>query len=626
MHFTSQIRFNPVKGCDEKYYRIKETFRDSLGKVRTRILLNVGFWSGLSPEEVRDVGRGLTHLQEHRYEEPLFDELFPNYSVATRHYIHKFWDDMVESGSIDIPRQVIEESKAKAKKLLDADTIKHTDAREIGAEWMVLQSLRQLKLEEFLKGQGWSERRIKATISMLVVRTIYSPSELKSRAIMRENSAVCELVYGDLGEMPGYKSTYDVAPQLYAIKRELERHLCSVTDDLFNQENRILLFDLTNFYFEGSKRQSQKAKFGRSKEKRNDCKLLVLALCINTDGFIRYSSILEGNTADPKSLPQMIEQVIADSPLSDNSRALVVMDAGIATKDNLALIKAKGYNYLCVSREKLKDFELVPSEESVLVHDCKGETITLRKVKQEEEGGDYFLQVTSPRKQYTEESMNQLFKERFELELNKAKESLTRKGGTKTYEKVIERIGRAMQKYPSIAKHYDVKYTRSSANPKLMANITWHIHDEEKMTNERGTYFLRTNVQELDEKSIWDYYNLIRDIECTNRQLKTDLNLRPIYHQTDERSEAHIFFGLLAYWVVNNIRLQLKQAGINHYWKEIVRIMSTQKAVTTEATNMIGEKVILRICSEPPPNARKLYTTLKYKTHPFRKIKICSTQ
>lgn len=117
-------------------------------------------------------------------------------------------------------------------------------------------------------------------------------------------------------------------------------------------------------------------------------------------------------------------------------------------KDNLALIKQKGYDYLCVSSEKLKDFELTPSEESVLIHDCKGETITLRKVKQKEAGDDYFLQVSSPRKLYTEESMNLLFKERFELELTKAKESLTRKGGTKTYEKVIERIGRAMQKYP----------------------------------------------------------------------------------------------------------------------------------------------------------------------------------
>ncbi|TFH93833.1 transposase, partial [Porphyromonas levii] len=83
-------------------------------------------------------------------------------------------------------------------------------------------------------------------------------------------------------------------------------------------------------------------------------------------------------------------------------------------------------------------------------------------------------------------------------------------------------------------------------------------HGEEQAIAEYGAYYLRTNVSTLDEKSIWDYYNLIREIECTNRQLKTDLNLRPIYHQTDDRSEAHLFFGLLAYWVVNNIRVQLK--------------------------------------------------------------------
>ena len=92
-------------------------------------------------------------------------------------------------------------------------------------------------------------------------------------------------------------------------REEEERHLCSVTDDLFNQKNRIVLFDLTNFYFEGSKRGSKKAKFGRSKEKRSDCKLLVLALCVNTAGFPRYSEILEGNTSDPKSLPEMVKRL-----------------------------------------------------------------------------------------------------------------------------------------------------------------------------------------------------------------------------------------------------------------------------------------------------------------------------
>ncbi len=141
-----------------------------------------------------------------------------------------------------------------------------------------------------------------------------------------------------------------------------------------------------------------------------------------------------------------------------------------------------------------------------------------------------------------------------------------------------------------------------------------------------GVYFLRTNVRTFDEKTTWDYYNLIREIECTNRQLKTDLNLRPIYHQRDDRSDAYLFLGMLAYWVVNTIRHQLKGKGENAYWTEIVRRMSTQKLVTTTAFNALGEKVKLRQCSEPSKQAREIYWKLGYKEAPFRKMKICRSQ
>ena len=124
---------------------------------------------------------------------------------------------------------------------------------------------------------------------------------------------------------------------------EYEKYLCQTTDDLFKPTNRIMLFDLTNFYFEGRKDGSRKARFGRSKEKRSDCKLLVLALCINTEGFIRYSAVLEGNTTDPKSLPDMVDRLIATNPTGDtgDQKVLVVIDAGIASQDNLDLIKQK---------------------------------------------------------------------------------------------------------------------------------------------------------------------------------------------------------------------------------------------------------------------------------------------
>ena len=111
-----------------------------------------------------------------------------------------------------------------------------------------------------------------------------------------------------------------------------------------------------------------------------------------------------------------------------------------------------------------------------------------------------------------------------------------------------------------------------------------------------------------------------------NRQLKTDLQLRPIHHQKDDSSDAHLFLGLLSYWIMNTIRYKLKQTGETCYWTEIKRRMSTQKAITTEATNALGEKVRLRLCSNPTKAADDIYERLKYKKMPFRRKKVCSTQ
>lgn len=357
----------------------------------------------------------------------------------------------------------------------------------------------------------------------------------------------------------------------------------------------------------------------------------MLALCINKEGFIRYSSILAGNTADPKSLPDMVDTLYAKTRVPNNpkEKVLVCLDAGIATEDNLQKIKEKGYNYLCVSRRRLADYEYASDAKTIIVHDSKKQPIKLTQVKHEEDG-DYYLEINSPAKQLKEESMNRNFRKRFEEELEKIKKSLETKHGTKSYTKVIERVGRARQKYPSIAKYYVIDYIPDNEkNPKNMADIDWRIAIPENIDKDSGIYFLRTNVATFDEKTTWDYYNLTREIECTNRQLKIDLNLRPIHHQKDDKSDAHLFFGLLAYWVVNTIRYRLKQSGIMHYWTEIVRIMSTQKAITTEATNALGEIVYLRQCSEPTKTVADIYERLKYKKMPFRKIKIdkiCSTQ
>lgn len=623
MHFISQIRYNPATGEDQEYYRLKESFRDAAGRVRSRIIMTVGFLPGLSAEEIRDIGRGLNYLQENRCPETLWGDAFSHYSETVREHVKSIWTEMVRLDAVDVPKSKLDEGVRKARKMVYTDTLRHTDARNVGAEWLCLQAVRQLRLEEFLLAQGWNEEKVKIAVAHLITRTIYAPSEFRSIDIMWENSGICELLKLDEDKI-NVHSVYKVAPDFYAIKDKLESYLCHQADSLFHPTDRIMLFDLTNFYFEGRKDGSRKAKFGRSKEKRSDCKLLVLALCINTQGFVRYSSVLEGNTADPKSLPDMIEKLILENPANDREgdKTLVVIDAGIATEENLALIKEKGYNYLCVSRSRLTDYELEPGAKTVKVLDAtRKQEISLTEVRHEE-GGDYFLEVQSPGKRLKEESMNRKFRQRFEEGLEAIHASTQKKHGVKQYDKVIKRIGALEAKYPSIRRFYSIT-TKQDAQGNV-TGVEWALEVPDEM--QFGTYFLRTNRDRLDEKTTWDYYNLIRDIECTNRQLKTDLNLRPIYHKLDKNSDAHLFLGLLAYWIVNTIRFQLGQKGIKCYWTEIVRRMSTQKAVTSIAYNPLGEEVEMRICSDPTVHAAEIYDALSFRRTPFRKIKICSTQ
>lgn len=624
MHFVSQQRYNPKKQADDYYYRLKESYRDLTGRVRCRIMLNVGFIEeDVEPTAMGQIGKCLSYMYDHQGQEELFGGVLSHYSEQVQRLSRKYWEEILKAGSVDALRKSVEDSREKAERLVDVDTVKHTDARDVGAEWICLQAIRELEIDKFLAREGWGEVRVNTALAELITRTVYAPSELKSIRIMDENSAVCELLTGGTEWRPKQRQVYGVAPSLLELKEKLENHLCRRTDDLFNINNRIVLFDLTNFYFEGRKDGSDKAQFGRSKEKRSDCKLLVMALCINQEGFIRYSSILAGNTSDPKSLPDMVDTIARKNRVmtTTQSRALVCLDAGIATEDNLKEIEARGYDYLCVSRRRLAEYELVPDAPTVKVRDVKNQEISLSRVKHEE-GGDYYLEIKSPAKALKESSMKRNFKERFELELQKAKDSLSKKGGKKNYESVVERVGRARQKYPSIARYYVVDYCRDEQNPKNMKDIQWRIAVPENVDKDSGKYFLRTNIDSLDEKTTWDYYNLTREIECTNRQLKLDLNLRPIYHQKDDRSDAHLFLGLLSYWVVNTIRYKLKQSGMNCYWSEIVRIMSSQKAITTEAVNALGEKVHLRLCSEPNKTAEDVYDRLRYKRMPFRRIKI----
>jgi hypothetical protein len=240
---------------------------------------------------------------------------------------------------------------------------------------------------------------------------------------------------------------------------------------------------------------------------------------------------------------------------------------------------------------------------------------------------DYYLEVKSETKALKETGMKNQFEQRFETELQKIHTSIQRKGGIKKVDKVHQRIGRAKEKYPSVQQYYNIEVSHDKAT-QLATNISWQkdgTKHEDKTIN-LGIYFLRTSLNVQDEVVVWNIYNTIREIENTFRTLKTDLDLRPIYHKNDGATMAHLHLGLLAYWLVNTVRYQLKNQGINNVWSEIVRIGNTQKVVTTAGTNTYNKTIITRRCSQPNEKLANIYSILKLKHQPFTKRKICSTQ
>jgi hypothetical protein len=634
MYFKVSMRTNPETGIYSGYYRLVESYRNSEGRVHHRMILNAGYLDALNTDQLNLIQKILTE-KVNNPDKPLFDIPYTEDAMVIQ-YVEMLYNRMVSEKRIDvIVNKQDKQPTANGKDLhtIDINSIRNKDVKEIGAEWMSYQAMQQLQIASFLEQQGWSGDDIRLAQSHIIARAVYPASELETSRWMKENSSVCEVTGYNIDKVTK-DQLYRISRKLYDEKEALEQHLSIRTNELFDIEDKIMLYDLTNTYFEGRKEGSQLAQFGRSKEKRSDAKLVVLALVVNPEGFIKYSSVLQGNMTDSRTLEGMINNLRIKTSTSAK-KALVVIDAGIATDDNLAMIKGKGYDYLCVSRSNLKNYNIAASAEIISVTDNKKQKIDLCRVESTR-NTDYYLKVESSTKELKERSMNEQFRLRFEEGLQKIADSLTKKGGVKQEDKVYERIGRLKQKYPSIQRYFDIELEVNEGlvcaakrksketvqeKKRTVTSIKWKIKEGVDINARSGVYFLRTSLNATDEAILWQFYNLIREIESTFRVLKTDLDLRPIYHQKDENTMAHLHLGLLGYWLVNTVRYQLKTKGINSGWKEIVRIMNTQKAVTTTAQNIQNEVIIIRRCSEPSQNVRKLYDALKYKYAPFVKKK-----
>lgn len=607
MYLKVSFRHNADVQNIAPYYRLVESYRNEDDRVCHKTLLNIGFWSAVTREQKDKV---VDYLNE-KYKNEL--SLFSEDDQQVLAWVQQFWNEMIAKKTID--RRTITEKH----KLVKADSIKHKEAREIGTEWLCANTWNQLKLSELFITIGYSEEKAQLAMTQVISRTVYPGSELATSKWIKENSAICDITGYDVNKITKDK-LYQSALDLYKHKDIIEKHLSTTTNELFDLQDRIILYDLTNTYFEGTKIKSQLAKYGRSKEKRSDAKLIVLAMVINIEGFIKYSAIQQGNYADTSDISLLLQKLNGNNNAA--AKPIVVMDAGIATEQNLSILTQRGYKYVVVSRTKIKDYKPVHAgKETYLV--TKSKKIIRLSLVQHQKYTDSFLKVESTAKAIKEQGIKNRYEQGYEQQLELIKNSLTKPRGIKRVDKVQQRIGRAKEKYPSAHQLYNISLDVDEPS-KTVLNLYWQ-KDEAKTTeanSKLGVYFLRTNIENNDEGLEWMIYNTIREIESTFRILKNDLDLRPVYHQNDAATMAHLHLGLMAYWLVNTIRYQLKLSGINDDWKEIRRKASTQKSVTTTAQNCYDKIIQIKRCTEPTEALQKIHDALKHiPPKPFKKIK-----
>jgi hypothetical protein len=236
-----------------------------------------------------------------------------------------------------------------------------------------------------------------------------------------------------------------------------------------------------------------------------------LALSIDSLGFVRYSKFYNGNVSEPGTFKHMLNDVACQLD-TNGEKPIVVMDAGIATEDNLKIIRDSNYNYVCVSRSAPKDYNKLNAE-TECVTDNRGNEIKLTKVTVEGKE-DNFLHIKSNQKFKKEESIDNKLTQRLEVQLQDIKDKLHKKGTLKKTEKVHEKVGGIKAKLSKIGWLYTIEYTEDKEKG-IITDINWHrVKEKEKP---KGEYFLRYTNDAINETDVWDVYNTTRDIEAVFR-------------------------------------------------------------------------------------------------------------
>src|SRR6202050_2130673 len=417
--------------------------------------------------------------------------------------------------------------------------------RQFGACYLGLDLWKRLELDRFFEQAvdddpadvPWSR-----VAALLAINRLCAPgSELAIEERWYPSTALDDLLGIEEGKINDTR-LYRCLDRILPHKTKLERHLKQRYGELFGAEFDVLLYDLRSIYVEGAAEKNPMMRRGYSRDHRPDCEQMVIALIVNSEGFPFSYETFDGNRADVSTMETILRMV---ERKYGKARRIWVFDRGIVSEENLVAIRKRGGQYLVgTPRSQMKRFEEELLKEDWIQVRPEGE---VKKVAIPQGEETFILCRTSGRKE-KEKAIRNRFSTRMENALQRLAKAMET-GRLKDRNKIERRLGRIQASHPQVNDLYEVAVESSPQGVRLR----WTMKEDRKAWRQRreGACMLRTNLQAGTAEELWSRYMQLTEAEASFRALKSELSIRPLFHQLESRVKAHVMVAFLGYalWV-----------------------------------------------------------------------------
>lgn len=511
-------------------------------------------------------------------------------------------------------------SSAEPVVAVATDRVAIEEAREAGPVHVGHQMWEQLGLDRILSAAGLSDRACMLSELMTLNRLIFPLSEHAMPDWIRR-TAIGDILHTDFS-MLNDEVLYRNLDKLHPNRDRIEKELAEREKTLFNLDDTLYLYDLTSTYFEGQVLGNPQAKRGYSRDKRPDCKQVVVGLVLDRDGFPKAHEVFDGNCQDRVTVEEMLDSL--EKRTGPRPGSTVVVDRGMAYEENLEQIRARGLHYIVAGRQSerrqwLEDFESEDGWEEIVRIPSPRNPVQKKsrvQVKRREKDGEVYILCLSEGREEKDRAIRETHERRLLKDLDTLRGRIE-KGHLKEPDKIQQAIGRLQERYPRVARYYRIEY-----DP-VQKSLVWEENRAKKDVAVKldGGYVLKTDRRELTADEIWCTYILLTRVEAAFRAMKSPLMERPIFHQLQHRTQTHIFLCVLAYHLLVGIEKRFLDRGVHTSWWTLREQLSTHQVVTVVLPTAQGRTLKIRKATTPEPSHREIYSTLKIPLEVMRPVK-----